>query len=296
MDHNVITTEESHSELGAAQELLVNVWEQLRADRIQLPFGSTTGTASVTRNQGWRTYLSGKLTKLWTNFLQHPVDIVTSILMSVVLVGLFVAESSGSIASARIVSDTTAKIHSSKCSILPFRGVKYPIYDPPIFQASRYAQKCYDAPLGSEGCNDFYNQSIGFMERSNDTCPFSGNVCAQGRYSALTFDTGYVHANTIGLNVAQNFNFRRSTTCAPLVPDYQEIRIYRSFLLNYPIQNTATTQYFQRSITRQAKIPSRGRVCVVTSPWFPWLTLNTTHPPVTAKTPGARARYPPHPG
>lgn len=223
MNHNVITTEESHSELGAAHELLENVWKQLGADRIELPLGSTTGAASVTRNQGWRNSVSGNLTKLWTNFLRHPMDIAISIILSVILIGLFVAETSGNILSARIVSDAIAQIHSSNCSIVPPWEVKY---DPPNYQASRYAQKCYDAPLGSDGCNDFYNQSIGFIERSNDACPFSGNVCAQGRYSALTFDTGYVHAKTIGLNVAQMFYLRRSTTCAPLVPDDQNIRVY----------------------------------------------------------------------
>ena len=113
MNHNVITTEESHSELGAAQELLLNVWEQLRADRIELPLVSTTRVVSPTRSQGWKSYLSEKLTRLWTNFLQHPVNIATLILMSIMLVGLFAAESPGSIASTRIVSDTIAKIHSS---------------------------------------------------------------------------------------------------------------------------------------------------------------------------------------
>ena len=136
------------------------------------------------------------------------------------LVGLFVAESSGSVVSDSMVSDAIAKVDSSNCSLLPLRLNKFPIYDPPSGQAARYA------PLGSDGCNDFYDQSIGFTESSNDTYPFSGNVRGQGRYTALTFDTGYVYAKNIGLNAAQSFYFGRRTTCAPLMPDGQEIRIY----------------------------------------------------------------------
>ena len=118
MSHNITATRESHSELGAAHELLGNVWEHLRPNRIELPLGSTADIVQGLTDQGWRIYLSERSTKLWRNFLQYPMDIATSILWSMILVGIFVAESSGSVASARIISDTTAKIDSSYCSIL----------------------------------------------------------------------------------------------------------------------------------------------------------------------------------
>ena len=239
MSHNIAATRESHSELGAAHELLGNVWERLRPDRIELPLGSTSDIVQGTRDQDWRLYLSERLAKLWRNFLQYPMDIATSILWSMILVGIFVAESSGSVASARIVSDTTAKIVSSNCSILTLR-LAGRVIDLPANQALRYAQKCYNTPLGSDGCNDFHNQSIGYTERSNPTCPFSGDTCAEGRYAAITFDSGYVHAKTIALNSTQTFYFRRSTTCAPLVPNSREFKVYDDgTMIHYNVFNCA---------------------------------------------------------
>ena len=197
---NLETTRTSHSELGAALSLLKNLWHHLGSGRIGLPAGL------VSRRKEWTKSVS----RIWTNLIQRPFDIIASIFLSALFVGIFVAESSANVLSANIVSDTTALVSSAKCTFYSR------CLGPAGSAAFWYSQQCYQAPLGADGCNFFYNQSIGYKEKSEDVCPFAGPLCIKARNSALTFDTGLVDASIIGVNSATQFQFRRTTTCAPL--------------------------------------------------------------------------------
>lgn len=202
--------ENSHSELGAALDLIRSVWNLLRAGCIEL-FSNNSP-----EDQG-QTLIN--IRRSWKNFLRQPVDILMSLLISAALIGLFVAESSGSLLSASIVSDTTALASSSKCAPLPHGSNLSP-----FSRAAAYATKCYDAEHGADGCNYFYNQTISYAEKSNQTCPFLGQTCVWGRNSAVAFDTGLIDAKILGINAAKRFQFRREMLCAPLVPDGGFIR------------------------------------------------------------------------
>ena len=84
-------------------------------------------------------------------------------------------------------------------------------------RAADYAQNCYDAETAADpiGCDFFYNSSIGFTTKSFDRCPFEPfELCRDGLYSAVTFDTGLVDANIIGINSETAHKFRRRTTCS----------------------------------------------------------------------------------
>ena len=82
--------------------------------------------------------------------------------MSVVLVGLFVSESTETILSGYIVSDSIALVLSDKCNFRPGIRTKS--------EALAYSQRCYDAYSGTDGCNAFYNQSIGYNQSLDETC------------------------------------------------------------------------------------------------------------------------------
>ena len=131
--------------------------------------------------------------------------------------GIFVAESTGSILSAAIVGDSTALASSTRCSI----DTEYwhNIVSGSRARAAAYAKQCYNARIGADGCNFFYSQSIPYNERSNETCPFMSQTCAFGPSGAVSFDTGLLDAGVLGLNAAKRYQFRRNSTCVPLIPD-----------------------------------------------------------------------------
>ena len=167
LHHNLAATESSHLELRAARELVEGVWEELRANQIELstelpmeqPIGMNAHRMSFTR--------------IWKNFHRQPADVVVSLLLRVTFVEIFVAESTGSVLSARILSDTVALVSLANCSVRPFDGcssspsIIYPGGDAYTtsqhqtitYRTAAYSQQCYSAPPGTDGCNFFYNQS-----------------------------------------------------------------------------------------------------------------------------------------
>lgn len=92
--------EESHSELGAAFAIVRNEWKLLMSGRIELPSGS------IFQSQTWPS--TPCMRRVWTNILQRPLDILVSLILSALFVGIFVAESSANFLSANIITDTTA--------------------------------------------------------------------------------------------------------------------------------------------------------------------------------------------
>lgn len=215
--------EESHSELSAALRLVVEVVRRLRP-RIELSDESTNGVRKTTRHRCY-----GPLASAWRNFLSRPCDIVVSLLLSSAFVGIFVAGSSGSVLSAGIVSDTTALASSRHC---------FPPDDKPsaLSQAASYSQQCYKKSRETEGCQHFYQQYIAYSEKAIHRCPLRYGGCAvqstaannnfpegdignQGQSAArdvgVSFDTGFVESNVIGINAPKRYSFRRTATCAP---------------------------------------------------------------------------------
>lgn len=96
---------------------------------------------------------------------------------------------------------------------------------------------------------DFYNQSIAFSTKIGQRCPFeSKELCFDGLYSAVTFDTTPVDASIIGINAPLTHKFRRKTTCSPL--NMSEPYITRSdrptndtYLYNYGPKNRGSTNH-----------------------------------------------------
>ena len=89
-------------------------------------------------------------------------------------------------------------------------------------RSGRYARECYgkDSLLDSNRCGLFYVKDIPYTRDPGRDCPFGNrnslnrdNIC---NGLAINFDTGYLDANLLGLNVANPPKFRLSTTCVPL--------------------------------------------------------------------------------
>lgn len=151
----------------------------------------------------------------------------TMIVISTVLFGLFVAQAIAGVFSAKIASDRTGLASSQHCGIWQFDenagGEAADRDDLNNYQrearASQYARTCYNSPDPTDpfSCRVFYNQSIAYTTKSRQSCPFaSSELCHDGLYSAISFDTGYVDASVIGINSPSTHKFRRTTSCSPL--------------------------------------------------------------------------------
>ena len=170
-----------------------------------------------------------------------------------VLCRSFVAESSGTVLSANIVTDTTALVSSPKCNIGD--GWETQV------GAHSYRDRCYHAELGTLGCNTFYNQSIAYTERPKQKCPFVNRICVKGIDSTLTLDTGLVDVRTIGINSAANLQFRRTTTCAPLKVDGELLKLTRvrsrdprPIIWDFNIDGRPSTIKFYKWSTKKTEI------------------------------------------
>lgn len=149
------------------------------------------------------------------------------IVISTVLFGLFVAQAIAGVFSAKIASDQAGLSSSKHCGIWQFNedagGEAADRDDWYNYQkearASRYARTCYNSPdpTGPFSCRVFYNQSIAYTTKTHQPCPFAlPELCHDGLYSAVSFDTGYIDASVIGINLPYTHKFRRTTTCSPL--------------------------------------------------------------------------------
>lgn len=169
--HSIIIIEESRNEFEAAIDLIRNILGRLRAINVDLSSDRVLQPLSSSHCLGCfiSQHIVCKIRNL--SLVQH-FDIVISTVLAFAFLGVFVAESSGSVLSAYIVSDTVAFVSPSTCSISPrflwWNGWR---------QAFAYSQNCYNSANEPAGCNYFYNQSIAYTEGAIDVCPFEGNVC-----------------------------------------------------------------------------------------------------------------------
>ena len=199
-------TEESHSELGAATTLATVAMHELRRHRLELPT-SNEDAMGPRRNSILR--LTEMLFGFWNNFLKHPFDIIIPVVLSLLFIGIFVAESTGTVLSANIVGDSTAMSDSPRCFAPNMTG------SPDRVLA--YVDQCYHAALGTEGCNFFYNQSIRYREERTSRCPWLGFRCFNGTNTAVAFDTDYIRIKHLGINFPERYIFRRWAVCAPMI-------------------------------------------------------------------------------
>ena len=224
LDSNMSTIGNSHSELGAARNLLQSLWLQINEGALTLSEDSNdSNTASVPSRRTKKKY-ARIFSRYLENCQRHLAEIALSIFLFTLFCTIFVAESAGSVLSAIIVGDTTALIQSSRCAIPPDSYAQSASLQS---RAAAYADRCYDSTAENRQagnlCNYYYNQSLAYKTKSNATCPFAGQTCAQGRSAAFALDTGYIDASYLGFNSGRRLTFRRETTCAPLLADNEFI-------------------------------------------------------------------------
>jgi len=209
--HNIEIVRESRSQLGAARELIRGTSRQLNPSRIELR------DESLDRSRGHHDSGNPRpwhyIRRIWDNLLWQPIDVLVSIILSAMFIGIFVAEASGNALSANIISDTTAIPSTSRCYAPRERNWELKA------RAASYSDQCYGAAEGADGCNFLYSQKIAYTELANNFCPFAQHYCALPSEPAYTFDTGYVDARHVGINSLNKYFFRRTTICAPVTSE-----------------------------------------------------------------------------
>jgi hypothetical protein len=179
--------------------------------------------------------------------LSGPSAAATVLILTVTL-GAVVALIIASVFSAKIAPDGAAISSSTHCGLWEFddgagdeAAARAYLHDyEKEARAGDYAQNCYGSqdPTDSMRCNFLYYPKIEFSNKSLDTCPFkSFDLCAGGKYSAVTFDTGLIDASQIGINFKITHKFRRKTTCSPLNIDSPYVR-------NESSHNSNDTNYY----------------------------------------------------
>lgn len=221
---NMHIIEESHSELGASLKVLGNAMRRLQP-HIEIPASPERFGRGEPHTQ-W-------ITRVWERILKQPLDLLISLLLSIVFVGIFVAGASGSVFSAKITSDTVALANSRRC-YPPDRDMRG---DKIYLQAASYSQRCYRQPAATEGCGYFLRPDIPYIEKPIKQCPWRYNTCdttddtnlgtdgsskestntsySKTQDAAILLDTGMVDASAIGINVPKRYLFRRVAVCAP---------------------------------------------------------------------------------
>lgn len=150
-----------------------------------------------------------------------------TIVVITVLFALFVVQAIAGVFSAKIATDRDGLSSSQHCGIWQFNedagGEAADRDDLNNYRkearASQYARTCYNSqdPTEPFSCRVFYNQSIAYTTKTDQLCPFpSSELCHDGLYSAISFDTGYIDASVIGVNSPTTHKFRRTTSCSPL--------------------------------------------------------------------------------
>jgi hypothetical protein len=162
-------------------------------------------------------------------------DLMLLIFGALVFLGAYVGIVILGILTARLATDTTALSASPDC------GTYLPSTDPSIiFNISRpyefdtqlesatWAERCYHAEEGADGCNFLLQQFIDFNTEDNSSCPFPDGMCYGGASSAISFSTDAISARALGINTPGTFEFQRNTTCSPLNMNETFVKLHQN--------------------------------------------------------------------
>jgi hypothetical protein len=160
-----------------------------------------------------------RLGDFWQNIVNNRDELWNISFWLTFSASIFIGLSIGATTVSYLQSDNMALSTSPNCGEWVSAGLtKQMLYawNQGEEQAASYYRSCYEADPTIQQCNIYANNDPLSNVTNNDDCPFQGNVCLLGPQSAVTFDTGYLDVNTLGINSRNRPFYRRKTTCAPL--------------------------------------------------------------------------------
>jgi len=187
----MVLTKKSRSELGAARNLFRNAWNELSSDGVQLPESEIhPGEPRPRKIRSAYTAFVKRLSRISDIFLPNIGDIVSSLLLFILFLTIFIAESTGGIFSVNILTNSVALIRSPRCGIYTY--VKTPDFYRMQLIASDHGNLYYTKEALPETYNLFYRSTLPYFKVHNDKYPFEG-LSYLGT-TAYTLDTGLLKA------------------------------------------------------------------------------------------------------
>jgi hypothetical protein len=225
---------ESHSPEGLFWRLCKLLFGGVVAGLIELPVAGF-----IPQNRGFGFPSRESLGHTWDNFIDRLKGLPWALFIAFSMATLYIGLILGSIFSVLVVDNSVAVSNHPGCGMLmynhstdPYVTMRQKYFYDIESESGEYARRCYNGTNLADGCNYFYQPSIPFTVRHNDTCPFKsefGPLCIGGTSGALTITTGRVRPEVIGINTKLKYTFIRQATCSPLITDD---RFVRPFLMD----------------------------------------------------------------
>ena len=91
--------------------------------------------------------------------------------------------------------------------------------------ALSYADACYGSRQSTVSCPTGLTPRIPYNTSTDSICPFPNKtMCKFGNSAVFTMDSGLVNAKILGINSKRPFEFRRRTSCSPLIDDQKMVQ------------------------------------------------------------------------
>ena len=175
--------------------------------------------------------------------------LVVIVLLFAIYVGLQVT----AISSGFIIGDSAAPIKEGTCAYYVTAGhhwekhgsgADHGYLNSLADSTIGYTRACYHSTVFTNPCSRTLTRTIFHNISSGSTCPFLNKaMCKNGDSSVSTMDLGFVDANSLGINSARKFDFRRRTTCSPVLDN-------DSFVQSHIVsENVAEISYSYQSTT-----------------------------------------------
>lgn len=169
--------------------------------------------------------------QVWTNIRDEPRGSTYILFSMLSLFAIYIGLQTISISSSFMIGGSAATIKQAACAVYITRQHALTKLDEIMAFSARhsyqsslsesalsYAASCYQTARTSTSCDIALTRSIPYHLSTTSSCPFPApTMCKLGNDSVHTLDTGFINARILGINSASNFEFRRRTTCSPVL-------------------------------------------------------------------------------
>lgn len=177
--------------------------------------------------------------RIWTNIIEEPRTSSYTLFFMLALFAIYIGLQAIAISSSFMVGDSAASITPAAYAYYINAGYRLQALDEIIsfsahhsYQSSltesalSYAALCYQSAGPPTSCGMTLTRNIPYSILDDNLCPFPAHsMCKFGNDSTHTLDTGFIDAGILGINSASNFEFRRRTTCSPVLDDENFVRL-----------------------------------------------------------------------
>ena len=169
--------------------------------------------------------------RIWINIIDEPRRSTYILFCMLSLFAIYVGLQTIAISSSFMIGGSAATIKRGVCAnyinieplgwdldVIHAFSAHHSYHNSLAESALSYATSCYQTAKTSTSCDIALTRSLPYNISTNSSCPFPApTMCKLGDDFVHTLDTGFINARSLGINSASNFEFRRRTTCSPVI-------------------------------------------------------------------------------